>query len=197
MEIKMNRVLILVFGFFTIFSSCMQKEIDDEKLCTKFFELNKGKSFDILYDVAIGGRRGKSIYDKSTNKYEYTFNTIDVYDAKSDEFLMLPIYRKNATLAEKDSVQENLSEKVKNYLLIKYGIDSKISKSYIKYIDKLLIQYYNIEIPNELGFKNVVIEGHPRSGEFITFTLNDTCKVYYLKDNSEVSDYWKSNYSGG
>ena len=166
---------MLLLSFFIILSSCTKKEIDSEKLCVKFLELNKDKKFEILFDVAIGGRRGKSIYDESTNQYEYIFNSIDVYDSRLDKFLMIPIFKRDATLSEKEVVFENLSKEAKKYILTKYGIDSnsssEIFNSYTNFIELVHTRYYDIETPAELGFKNILIEGHPQSGKFIIFSF--------------------------
>lgn len=181
---------------FVLFTSCSDKQMDNRMLCLKFIELNKSKNFDNLYDVAIGGRRIKSIFDKSSNQYEYVFNSIDVYDNDSDEFLMLPFFKKDATLVEKESSFKNTSQEVKSYLSKKYkvGTDPEILNAFIDFVEKIYSEYYNIETPSELGFKNVQVEGNPRLGRFITFTLNEKCKVYYLADTSTLTEYWRTYF---
>ncbi len=49
-------------------SSCDQKQPDSYKLCKDFYQLNKDKSFEGLYDVSIGTSRVMNVYDKSSNQ---------------------------------------------------------------------------------------------------------------------------------
>ncbi len=196
MEIKKVMILISMLSFIILISSCTQKQIDNDILCIKFYKLNKDKNFDVLFNVAIGGRRVTSVYDESSNQYEYIFNTIDIYDYMSDIFFILPLYERDATLTEKDSIFKKVNKEARSYLSKKYKVNSKaeLFDSFVKFVENVYIEYDNIETPEGFGFKNVIIEGNPRSGKFITFVLNDQCKVYYLADNCSLTEYWQKYF---
>jgi len=196
MGIENNRMLKFIFGLFIVLSSCSQKKVCNERLCIRFIELNKGKNFDGLYDVAVGGRRVNCIYDESSNRYEIVFIVIDVYDYKSDEFFMLPLFKRDATMTEMDSAFNKVCQVAKIFLSEKYDISSEteIFDSYIDYVKMFYVKYDNIEVPKDLGSTNVLIEGHPRTGKFITFFLREECIVYYLADSSTLNEYWKKYF---
>lgn len=190
----MRKIIVLFFAIIFITSGCSQKKIDPSKLCREFYQLNKNKTFDCLYDVYIGGRV-ISIYDKSSNQYEEFPKRIEVYDFKSKEYIIIPIYKKGATLIEKDSIYKEYDPKIYTFLADKLKITSQkeLFEAYIKYVDSVLSKYYDIETPKWYSNKRVIIDGTPQFGKFLTFTLNTStnkCKVYYLADRTSLSPYW-------
>lgn len=183
----------LFFLSMIIFISCnnMPKK-DSSKLCTEFYQLNKGKSFDYLFDVTIGTSRVQSIYDENLNKYDLMFKTIGIYDVEAMGYVTVPIFNSRVSESEFDSTFQNFNQQTKDLLSVKLGFGSqkKLFTSYIDFIDRTLEQYYKIETPKWYSGKNVIVEGNPTLGKFITFTLNDKCNCYYLKDPNSLSQYW-------
>ncbi|MDW3193112.1 MAG: hypothetical protein R8G66_12140 [Cytophagales bacterium] len=167
-----------------------------DSLCQEFYLLNKDKNFSNLLDVAIGGRRGKSEYDKDLNKYEYNFYQIDLYDKGLQQFVVIPVYKKGATFSEKRSFFSQLSNEGHNVLSKKMttDLDSVSFDAYVANVDQIYEDYYNIRTPVNYNFKNVIVEGNPSSGSFITFILRDTCKVYYVLDRNDLDERWKRRF---
>jgi hypothetical protein len=62
-------------------------------------------------------------------------------------------------------------------------------------IEKFIKEYKNIDVPSYYKFKKPKIEGNPKIGNFITFQLNETSTVYFLKDSVGLSPYWLNKFS--
>lgn len=197
MRIKEDSMFMLILGFLIMFSSCEQKQFDNVALCKEFYELNKGKDFEGLFDIAMGGRRGESIFDESSRQYFFVFYQIDIYDTKSEKFNVLPIFKRGASSIEQDSAFIQVSSEAINILSRKHGDTlsrRELLLPYVEYINMLYEKYDNIKTPQLHSSRNVVVEGIPSSGKFIRFTLNDNCKVYYLADRSSLTKYWQKHF---
>lgn len=190
-------LLLLISGFCIVLSNCSENKIDSRKLCLEFIELNKHNDFDGLYNISIEDIRLESIYNKKSKQYEYMFNAVDIYDFKTEEFFILPLFRKNSTIIEKKETYKKVSNKAKQYLSETYSIsaESDIFDSFNNYVEIFYTNYDSIITPNWFGFKNVVFEGNPRLGKFITFILNEECKIYYLADANSLSEYWQKHFN--
>ncbi len=193
MNLRKTVLLLILFG---LLSSCSQNGAHDERLCMRFVELNRGKEFDGLYNVAKGGRRETVIYHDSINKYEYVLNAIDVYDNKSDKYLLLPLFKRDATKAEMESTYKTVSRETKLFLSEKYNLSSetRLLESYIEYIKMIYSELDNIEVPEDCSYINVLVEGHPRTGKFITFYLSNKCKIYYVANDKSLNKYWEKYF---
>lgn len=175
--------------------SCSHREIDSYQLCKEFYELNKQKSFDGLYDVSIGVGRTSAEYAESSRQYDLLFNSIAVFDEESKQHITIPVFKRGASLAKQDSIFRNIKPEVKEFLARKLGtIDSSLFDSYVKYIDDVYQKYYDITTPTDNNYKNVVMESHPRTGKFLTFVLNDKAKVHYVADSSTLNEYWSKRF---
>jgi hypothetical protein len=184
---------IMCVLFIVMLIGCSQNQIDQKELCKEFYQLNQNKDFEEFFDLAIGCKRIRSVYDKSSNAYDMVFNDICIFDADSDEYITVPVFDREASQSEKDSVFRSSSNEVVNFFTRRFdqaNMDT-LSKMYVNYIDLIYDKYYALELPDNLGFKNIVLEGNPRVGKFITFTLNQRCKVYYLADPKSLTDYWR------
>ena len=191
----MNALLIIIILILNY--NCNQSKIDSTKLANEFYELNKDKNFDELFDVSIGGGRINSVYIDSINQYELFFKTIALYDIKSDGYITIPFFI-DTTNETKDSIFKNLDNQTKIFLFDKFGATSEMDlfNSYFKYLNKVIVQYNQIETPKWYSYKNVATMGNSRLGRFIIFSLNTPNKIvrcYYIKDFNSLSKYW-SNY---
>lgn len=197
-EIESEKILQLsmLLSLIVMFS-CSQREIDSYQLCKEFYELNKRKKFDVLYDVSIGVRRTSSEYDESSHQNHLIFNSIEVFDAESKKDITIPVFNRGASLVEQDSIFRKIKPEVKEFLVRKLGNpDSVLFDSYVEYISDVYQKYYDIATPPGNNYKNIVVESHPRTGKFITFALNDKVKVYYVADSSTLNDYWSKRFNG-
>jgi hypothetical protein len=197
MGIESYRRLQIVLAISVTMSSCSQKEINQYELCEEFYELNKGKDFDGIYDVSIGVRRTSAEYDESSNQNHLIFNSIEVFDAESKKDITIPVFKMGASLAEQDSIFRKIKPEVKEFLVRKLGdpVDSVLFDSYIRYISDVYQKYYDITAPTNNNYKNIVVESHPRTGKFITFILNDRAKVYYVADSTTLNEYWSKRFN--
>jgi len=200
MKLKAFKMTSFILVIMMFISSCEQKEIDADKLCKEFYQLNMGKNFDGLYDVLIANSRVRSVYDESVDQYDYFFPIISVYDFKSENFITIPVFKKGANLAEKDSIFKRCDQRTKAFLSDKLKATSEkdLLAAYIQYVDSIYIKYYNIKTPKWHSSKNVIVEGHPRTGKFITFTLKTLtkiCKCYFVSDKSSLNEYWSTHFS--
>ena len=198
MVIKRRVKILFRIGFVILILSCNQKSIDENKLCYEFYQLNKTKSFQAFSDVVIGKGRVRNVYDKSSNQYELNIYTIGVYSRERNGYVSLPVFKIGATFSEKASVFNSCNQQTKKILSEKLNITAKdqLLYSYIEYINILLNSYYKIETPSWYNSKNVVVEGNPTLGKFITFTLNKNSKCYYLEDKRTLNPYWSKYFNG-
>ena len=196
-ELKSHKMLCLVLGATVLISSCSQKEINPYSICKEFYQLNKSKDFDGLFDVSIGVDRVRSVYNDSLKKYDLIFNTIEVFDSVSQNYIMLPVYKRGASLAKKDSLFKKIRPEVKKFLTSKLAVTSSsmLFDSYVKYVDKLFQKYYSISTPESNSHTNVVLEGHPPIGRFITFPLDEGVNIYYVGDTNSLTAYWTKYFS--
>ena len=93
---------------------------------------------------------------------------------------------------------KNLDNQTEIFLFDKFGATSEMDlfDSYFKYLNKVIVQYNQIETPKWYSYKNVATMGNSRLGRFIIFSLNTPNKIvrcYYIKDFNSLSKYW-SNY---
>jgi len=195
MGIKKLKMLSLWAILFVSAVNCSQKEMDPKELCEEFYQLNKDRSFDGLFDVSIGSGRVLSVYDKSANQYDLAFKAISVFDTIQKNYVNLLVFKREASLSEKDSVFEKIEPGVRDFLARKFRVQSEdLFDSYVKYVDNLYMKYDVIKTPEWFNYKDVVVEGNPSLGKFITFTLNEKVKVYYLADQSSLSQYWSKHF---
>lgn len=190
-SVKILQLGLLLTSMITF--GCSHREIDSYQLCKDFYELNKRKNFDGLYDVSIGVGRTSAKYSASSKQYDLFFNTIAVFDEESKGHRTIPVFKRGASLAERESSFQKITPEAKEFLVRKLGtIDSSLFDSYVKYIDDVYERYYDITTPANNNYKNVVMESHPRLGKFLTFALNDKAKVHYIHcvDSSALNEYW-------
>lgn len=188
---KILRLGLLLASIITF--SCSDRKIDSYQLCKEFYELNRQKSFDGLYDVSIGTGRRSFKDAESSKQSDMVFYTIAVFDEESKQHTTIPVFKRGASFAEQESSFRKITPEGKEFLVRKLGtIDSSLFDSYVKYIDDVYQKYYDITIPTEFNCKNVVMESHPRIGKFLTFVLNDKTKVHYIHyvDSSALNEYW-------
>lgn len=197
MGIKNYKMVHLALGIVVFMSSCSQKEMDPHKLSKEFYQLNKGKDLDGLFDVSIGSGRVTSVYDESLNQYDLIFNTIAVFDTTSKNYVTLPVFKREASLTEKDSVFRRIKPEVKDFMIHKLAVTSEagLFDSYVEYVGMVYEKYYNIATPKFFGYKNIVLGGNPRIGKFITFELTEKVKVYYMADPNSLTEYWTKHFS--
>lgn len=189
--LRVDMLLIFILMF-----SCSQREVDSYQLCKEFYELNKQKDFDGLYDLAIGVRRTSAEYDESSKQNHLIFNSIEMFDSESNNYITVPVFRRGASLVEQDSIFRDIKPEVKEFLVRKLDdVDSVLFDSYVEYIGKVYEKYYAITTPAGSSYKNIPVESHPRTGKFITFTLNDRAKVYYVTDSSTLNEYWSKRFN--
>lgn len=192
-----NNCKMLALGFVMFLLGCSQKQMDTNKLCKEFYQLNKGKDFDGLFDVSIGSGRVSSVFDESTNQYDLIFKSIAVFDTTSKDYIILPVFKREGTLAEKDSVFKSIKPEVKNFLMRKLSVthEAGLFDSYVEYVDKVYEKYYSITTPKFFSYKNIVLEGNPRVGKFVTFELTEKIKIYYVADSNSLTQYWIKHFS--
>ncbi|WP_139125855.1 hypothetical protein [Arcticibacter eurypsychrophilus] len=127
------------------------------------------------------------------------FKTIAVYDLKTNEYITIPVFKKAATLAEKDSTFKSFAQKTKGFLLDKLkASDNQLFEAYLNYTNMVLGKYYELKTPKWFSSKNVIIEGDPSVGKFITFTLNTPqkiCKCYFVSGKSSLTKCWSEHFS--
>jgi len=114
------------------------------------------------------------VYNKSTEKYEYDFDAIDVYDYSAKEFVMFFIFPRNATLKEQKLSFKKLHSDTKIFLFEKYSVksESELFDSYKKFVEEFYDNYDSIKVPKNYGYTNLILEALPRSGKLIRFKLN-------------------------
>ena len=192
-----NNYKILALGFALFLLGCSQKQMDTNRLCKEFYQLNKGKDFDGLFDVSIGSGRVTSIYDESTNQYDLIFKAIAVFDTTSKSYVTLPVFKREASLSEKDSVFKSIKPEVINFLIHKLSVTSEagLFDSYVKYVGGVYEKYYSIATPKFFSYKNIVLEGNPQVGKFVTFELTENIKIYYVADSNSLTEYWTKHFS--
>lgn len=189
-------ILPIVFIYFSsVFIGCNSVERNSTSLCKEFYSLNNKKMFNELYNVVIGKGRVSSVYNATFKQYDLIFKYIDVFDSANSEFVTLPILDHWESISEFDSIFRTFSPQEKDFLLNKFGNISQkeLFISYSKYVRNILKTYYQIETPKWFSSRNVVIDGNPLLGKFITFTLSNNCKCYFLENPNTLNPYW-SNY---
>ncbi len=196
MGITFGRMLNVACGFMVFLSSCTSKEIDPYVLCREFYQLNKNKNFTGLFDVTIGVRRVGQVFSDSLNQYELVFNTIEVFDPITQNHKTLPVFKRGTSLAEKDSIFRRIQPDTKNFLMTRLEVSSEVFlfDSYVTFVDTIYKNYYNVVTPKSYSLKNVVLEGHPSGGKFISFPLMEGVDIYYLEDPNSLTEYWKTYF---
>ena len=189
-------MVFFFLGINILVSSCNNMDSDNTHLCKEFYKLNEGKIFDRLFDVSIGNGRVTSIYDPKSNKYDLYFKTIGVFNSDTKEYINLPVFDKKATLSGMDSAFKCCNQKTKDFLSNKLQVNSEsdLFNAYVGYVNLVLKQYYEIETPDGYSSNNIIIDGNPILGEFITFKLNEKCKCYYLESPHSLNQYWSDYF---
>ena len=196
--IRMSLRFIALLSVVVLLVNCVQKKMDASRLCMEFYQLNKNKNFDGLFDVAIAKDRVKSVYNDSLRQNEMFFNWIAVFDSDSGFYVRVPVFRRGADIINKKSVFRSLTPSVRRFLTAKLSVKSDTAAlydSYVNYIESTYAKYYGIAVPPENNNKNIGIEGNPMVGKFITFDLTKTAKVYYLADKSSPNEYWSTHFN--
>jgi hypothetical protein len=190
------RMQIALLIFAILLSGCAQKKVSSLSLCEQFYELNKGKNFQGLFDVGIGDvGRVSNEYDEKKNKYHLKFKLIAVYDTALGDYFTIRVFRKNASLAEQDSAFQKISPKSKMLLIGKLGgTHESLFDSYVFYVNKIYDKYYSIKTPKHYSNNNVALQGNPSLGKFIEFKLTDNVLVYYVDDFSSLNSFWSEYF---
>lgn len=196
MGIKFSKTITFALVLAMLMSRCSQKEIASNKLCDEFYQLNKSRDFEGLFDVNIGSGRVMNVYDESANRYDLIFNTIAVFDTVSNEYFILPVFKKGASQVQKDSAFNKVPSESRSFLIRKLGTTSEeLFDNYVLYVNKVYDKYYSIKAPKSYSGKNVPLQGNPSLGKFIKFTLNDKVNIYYVADASTLNDYWSKRFN--
>lgn len=70
--------------------------------------------------------------------------------------------------------------------------------AYSHYVDSIYAKYDGLKTPSWYNNKNVIVEGNPRLGKFVTFTLKtnkEVCKCYFVRDKSTLTPYWSRHFN--
>lgn len=195
-------LLLWVIVVFPTFISCgsKEKEIDPITLCSEFYELNKYNDFNGLFNVQILGIREFSEYDAKTQKYNRLTRIIGLNDTMMGENITFPIFIKDADLEEKETMFNRCDSSCIEYLKNKYKVNSNesIFEFYIKEVESIYSDYYQIKIPNSLPYTNIELNGRGNYIEFILYK-NEEKKIkyscYYVKDSSFSNNRLKEYFS--
>lgn len=169
----MRKIILLALNALLACSS--SNKYDSEKLCRDFCELNKNNKFSLLFEVSTGNRftLGKPTYIAVYCPYVKGFY-INI-PLKVEELSVRRLYKSEYFYRCKNGGKKDIG----------------FYKGYIKNFDR---EYEAIKIPDYCNNKRVLVEGNPRLGRFIEFTLNDKCTVYYLEDVETLTPYWKDKF---
>ncbi len=148
------RYFIIAISLFLVSCKSSELKLDPFELCSEFYELNKDVNFDGLINVQILGIREHSEFDKSSGKYNRIPVVIGVNDSISKENIEFPSFSKDANLEEKKLFFARCDSSCIRYLKSKYKIISNddIFRFYVKEIELIYSDYYQIKVPNELPY---------------------------------------------
>ena len=198
---KTSRIIYFIFigGLFLVSCESNEQKLDPLNLCCEFYELNKDAKFDGLYNVHILGIRERSEFNDSILKYHRITPIIEIKDFVSDTNILLPSFSRNADRGERHLFFARCNLSCIMYLMNKYNIQStdRIFDFYVKEIESIYSDYYQIKVPEILPYANIELNGN---GNYIKFVLykNDEKRVkyqcYYVKDtifsNDNMKDYF-------
>jgi hypothetical protein len=201
MEIRVNSIINFVFiiGLFLVSCRSNEQKIDPLKVCSEFYDLNKDVNFSGLLNVQILGIRERSEFNDSILKYNRIPAVIGINDSISKENIKLPSFSRNADMEERKLFFARCDSSCITYLKNKYNIHSNdsIFEFYIKEIETIYSNYYQIKVPDDLPYTNIELIGR---GNFIKFVLykNEEKKInyrcYYVEDplfsNERLKEYF-------
>lgn len=204
-KINRKKLFIILLGIIVAFASFIscgskEKEIDPIALCSEFYELNKHNNFDNLFNLQILGIRDRSRFNDSILKYEYTPVVIGITEPLTNANIVLPSYMRNADLKEKELFFARCDSSSIAYLKNKYKINSNdsIFEFYVKEVESIYSNYYQIKIPNSLPYTNIELNGRGNYIEFILYK-NEEKKIkyscYYVKDSSFSNNRLKEYFA--
>jgi len=190
----MKSIVTLLVIINSVFLGC--KANNSEKLCLEFYKANKGKNFDHLFEIATSDRF-HSHYDERSKQNVLEFDHFFIYDSERDEYLLLPVFKQYSSRTSKEQAYKKCSRLTKKLFMKKFkeSSDEKLLPYYIQYVETLLQQYYSIETPSSLSYKNLAIYGNPRLGRFIEFRLDAKAHCYYLLSRKGLDNYWNQFFN--
>lgn len=175
-SITVSLIFIVLFSLF----ACSKKKIDPYKLCKEFYELNKDVNLEGLFYVQILGIREYSEFDKTIMKYNRIPVAIGIDDSISKQNIKLPVFRNGANAEERKLFFKRCRSSDIEYLKNKYGVESDVDifDSYIKEVETIYSNYYQLKVPDMLAYTNVEVYG---SGNYIEFVLykNEEKRISY------------------
>ncbi len=173
--------------------------LDPLKLCSDFYELNKDLNFNGLFNVQVLGIREYSEYDNKTQKFNRIPVVVGINDSISGKNIKLPVFSKNADVEEQKKFFARCDSFSIVYLMSKYRIDSRndVLRFYIKEVETIYSNYYQIKVPDELPYANIEVIGCNNYIEFLLYKEeeeNIKYRCYYIKDtifsNERIRDYF-------
>ena len=171
----MKKLIVIISGLF-FFTACEKKVKTFDK--PQEFILNaKDKDLSNLFNTVIEAR------NESEGAFHYTY--VQVFEKNGKDTFNLPSLEFYDEIARPNSLYkiDEMYEFAKSR-----GINKKMafqfSKEYLKKIDDL---YKELRVINVISL--------PKSGRFITFTINKKFKVHYLDNYQTLSKYWQNYFT--
>lgn len=197
-NISMRILKIALYLILCIVLSGCDKKPGSDQLAREFYELNKSRRFDALYNVMLDNR-WDSYFDEKLNQHVLLFDHVFVFDADSSKYLRLPLFRIGASPDEKINSFNQCGKSVKAYLnkVLHVRTAGELASEYVKYVDSIRLQYDAIKTPRFHNNANVRIVGDPSLGKFIRFELNDKVSCFYLGERKGLTSYWDDFFSAG
>lgn len=188
---KLSILLLCTILMFFLLIGCdsKKKETEPVMLCSTFYRLNKYNDFKGLFNISILGNRERSEFNESILKYNRIPVIIEINNSVSKKNIIIPSFSRNADASEKELFFTRCNSSCITYLKKKYKVNSNDSLFwlYVKEINSIYSEYYQIKVPDELPYTNIPIIG---SGNYIEFVLykDEKKKIkyscYYVKDTS-------------
>ena len=200
MEVIFKSIIYLcIIGLSLVSCKFNEQNLNPLELCSEFYSQNKELYFDGLLNVQILSIREYSEYDNKINKYNRIPIVIGINDSISGSNIKLPAFSRNADTEEQKLFFSRCDSSCIEYLKNKYNLGSNddIFRFYAKEIESIYSNYYQIKVPEELPYTNIILIGCNTYIEFVLYK-NEEKKInyrcYYVKDtifsNSRIKEYF-------
>lgn len=200
-------LLTLAFSLLLLFSSCSNNRTikDPVKLCLRFYDLNKNANINPLLNVGLLSLREHSIYDNQVGKLQRISSYLSLKDTLNGYYANFRVYSHLAFINKNEKKKYfDLCDSLCLVYLKNHSPENKpLFDSYCQLVDSIFYYYKKIQVPNELPYANIEIDGE---GSYVVFILykhespysqygcyyfKNSCQHKEIKENlNKIDENW-------